>query len=116
MMLVPMRKAERRQQYLYQIPRFRQVSAVFAVSDYYAIDLMQFLTENGFSVPRDIAIAGFDGTPMSELVFPALTTVRQDNALRAKTAMEKLRDLQESRETHTTVMLPVTLIERASTG
>lgn len=115
-MLVPMRKAERRQQYLHQIARFRQVSAVFAVSDYYAIDLMQFLTENGFSVPRDIAIAGFDGTPMSELVFPALTTVRQDNALRAKTAMEKLRDLQESRETHTTVMLPVTLIERASTG
>ena len=115
-MLVPMRKAERRQQYACQIERFRRVSAVFAVSDYYAIDLMQFLLENGFSVPGDIAIAGFDGTPMGELVCPALTTVRQDNALRAKTAMEKLLDLQEGRYTNTSVMLPVTLLERESTG
>lgn len=115
-MLVPMRKSERRQQYARQIERFRRASAVFAVSDYYAIDLMQFLLEQGFRIPGDIAIAGFDGTPMGELVYPALTTVRQDNALRAKTAMEKLRDLQEGRETNTSVMLPVSLIERASSG
>lgn len=115
-MQVSIRKAERRQQYARQIERFRRVSAVFVVSDYYAIDLMQFLMEHGFSVPGDIAIAGFDGTPMGELVYPALTTVRQDNALRAKTAMEKLRDLQEGRKTPTTVMLPVTLLERESTG
>ena len=115
-MLVPMHKAERRRQYLDQIKKFRHVSAVFAVSDYYAIDLMQFLMEHGFSVPDHLAVAGFDGTPMSELVFPALTTVRQDNALRAKTAMEKLRDLQENRETSTSVLLSVTLLERASTG
>ncbi|MDO5546689.1 MAG: LacI family DNA-binding transcriptional regulator [Eubacteriales bacterium] len=115
-MMVPMRRAERRQQYLRQIERFRRVSAVFAVSDYYAIDLMQFLGENGICVPGDAAVAGFDGTPMSELVFPALTTVRQDSGLRAKTAMEKLRELQENRETQTSVMLPVTLIERESTG
>ncbi|MCI7725854.1 MAG: LacI family transcriptional regulator [Clostridiales bacterium] len=115
-MLIPMRKAERRQQYARQIERFRRISAVFAVSDYYAIDLMQFLLDNGFSVPGDIAIAGFDGTPMGEQVYPALTTVRQDNALRAKTAIEKLRDLQEGRETTTSVMLSVTLLERASTG
>lgn len=115
-MLVPMHKAERRQQYGRQMERFRRVSAVFAVSDFYAIDLMQFLLEQGFRVPGEIAIAGFDGTPMGELVYPALTTVRQDNALRAKIAMEKLRDLQEGRETSTSVMLPVTLLERASTG
>ena len=114
-MLVPMHKAERRQLYLTQLERFAHVSSVFAVSDYYAIDLMQFLMENGFSVPEDIAVAGFDGTPLSELVFPGLTTVRQDNALRAKTAIEKLQDLQKNRETSTSVMLPVTLIERAST-
>ena len=115
-MLVPMRKAERRQQYRQQLEFFRRTTAVFAVSDYYAIDLMQFLGENGFCVPRQIAVAGFDGTQLSELVFPALTTVRQDNALRAQTAMEKLEDLRECRETSPTVMLPVTLMERASTG
>lgn len=115
-MVVPMRKAERRRLYRSQLERFRRVSAVFAVSDYYAIDLMQFLGEHGISVPEDLVVAGFDGTPMSQLVFPALTTVRQDNALRARTAMEQLENLREGRETHTTVKLPVTLMERASTG
>ena len=115
-MVVPMRKTERRQLYLEQIKRFRRVSAVFAVSDYYAIDLMQFLGENGICVPGDLAVAGFDGTPMSGLVFPALTTVRQDSGLRAKTALQKLRQLQEHQETQTTVTLPVTLVERDSTG
>lgn len=114
-MVVPMRKTDRRQQYLDRIARFRRVSAVFAVSDYYAIDLMQFLGENGICVPGDLAVAGFDGTPMSGLVFPALTTVRQDSGLRAKTAFQKLRQLQEHQETQTTVTLPVTLVERAST-
>ena len=114
-MVVPMRKTERRQLYLEQIKRFRRVSAVFAVSDYYAIDLMQFLGENGICVPGDLAVAGFDGTPMSELVFPSLTTVRQDSGLRAKTALQKLRQLQEHQETQTTVTLPVTLVERDST-
>lgn len=115
-MVVPMRKADRRQHYHRHLERFRRATAVFAVSDYYAIDLMQFLGEHGISVPKDLAVAGFDGTPMSELVFPALTTVRQDNALRARTAMEQLENLREGRETSPTVMLPVALLERASSG
>lgn len=115
-LIVPMRKADRRQEYGAQLERFRRATAVFAVSDYYAIDLMQFLGEHGISVPKGLAVAGFDGTPMSELVFPALTTVRQDNALRARTAMEQLENLRDGRETSPTVMLPVTLIERDSTG
>lgn len=115
-LIVPMRKADRRQHYHRQLERFHRATAVFAVSDYYAIDLMQFLGEHGISVPEDLAVAGFDGTPMSELVFPALTTVRQDNALRARTAMEQLENLREGRETSPTLMLPVALLERASSG
>lgn len=65
------------------LEKFRRVSAVFAVSDHYAIDLMRFLTEQGFCVPGDMSIAGFDDTPICEMVHPALTTVRQDGALRA---------------------------------
>lgn len=115
-MVVPMHKSQRRQRYLAQLERFRRAGAVFAVSDYYAIDLMQFLGEQGISVPEELAVAGFDGTPLSELVFPALTTIRQDSALRAKTAIAQLQALREGRETQTNIVLPVTLMERASTG
>ena len=86
-MVVPMGKKERREYYNREIEQFRQVSAVFAVSDYYAIELIQFLVENGFGIPEDISVAGFDGIPMGEMISPTLTTVRQDGAIRAKIAI-----------------------------
>ena len=35
----------------------------------------------GIRVPEDISVAGFDDTPICEMLRPALTTVRQDGAL-----------------------------------
>ena len=49
----------------------------------------------GIRVPEDISVAGFDDTPICEMLRPALTTVRQDGALRAGLAVEKLRELKE---------------------
>ena len=42
-MLIPMKKTLRRQFYLEHLNALRSYSAVFAVSDYYALDLMHFL-------------------------------------------------------------------------
>ena len=114
-MLIPMKKSERLEFYHNNAERIGSYSAVFAVSDFYAIEFMHFLQENGISVPDEISVAGFDDTPMCSLVSPTLTSVRQDSALRAKIAVEKLRELKEKKETDTTIMLPVTLVERKST-
>ena len=115
-MLVPMRKKDRWAYYRGELERFHQASAVFAVSDYYAIDLIHFLNEHGLAVPKDISVAGFDDIPMCEMISPTLTTVKQDGALRAKLAIEKLHELRENRDAGATVTLPVRLICRASTA
>ena len=81
-LLVPMHREARWLFYGHCLDRLREMSAVFAVSDYYAIDLICFLREQGVSVPEDVSVAGFDDTPMCEMVHPALTTVRQDGAQR----------------------------------
>lgn len=114
-MLIPMKKSERLEFYHNNAERIGSYSAVFAVSDFYAIEFMHFLQENGISVPDEISVAGFDDTPMCTLVSPTLTSVKQDMSLRAKIAVEKLRELKERKEAETTIMLPVTLIERKST-
>ena len=93
----------------------RQYSAVFAVSDYYAVDLMQFLQSQGITVPGQISVAGFDDTPICRQVVPALTSVRQDSALRARLALEKLEAMKAGEEPGSTLRLPVTLIKRDST-
>ena len=92
----------------------RSYTAVFAASDYYAIDLIHFLNEQEIKVPEDISVIGFDDTTMTRFVYPTLTTVSQDVELRAKIAIEKLNELKEHKEIDTTVMLPVKLVVRGS--
>lgn len=113
---IPMRKAERWEFYRNHMNVLRSVTAVFAVSDYYAFDLIRFFGENGIRVPEDISVAGFDDIPMCALFSPTLTTVRQDGAMRARLAVSKLQELREERQTDTELMLPVELVVRGSTA
>ena len=87
---------------------------LFAVSDYYVIELMQFLQEHGIRVPEDISVAGFDDTPLCKLIEPSLTTIRQDSRERAKKAMELLAGLKNGSISGGSYQLPVTLVERKS--
>lgn len=113
---IPMQSEERYRFYTENLDKIRYYTAVFAVSDYYAIDLMRFLLEHGIRIPQDISVAGFDDTPVCRQVFPSLTTIRQDGERRAKTAMEKLMRLRNGEENGFIEVLPVTLVERESTG
>lgn len=70
----------------------------------------------GIRVPEDISVAGFDDTPICEMLRPALTTVRQDGALRAGLAVEKLRELKEGLPAETEIMRPVLLVVRNRTA
>lgn len=113
-MIVPMQLTKRKRFYEEHQEKLCGYSAIFAVSDYYAVDLMHFLMEKGVSIPEEISIVGFDDTPMCNMVSPALTSVRQDVALRARIAMQKLQQLREGQEIETTITIPVTLVERGS--
>lgn len=92
-----------------------QITAVFAVSDYYALDLMTFLQGKGLQVPGDVQILGFDDTLSSHNSRPALTTVRQDPALRARTAIDCLEAMKGGSSCPDKITLPVELIIREST-
>ena len=116
LMRVPIRKKERCSAYLLMEERFRSATAVFAVSDYYAIELLFFLKGRGFRIPEDLALAGFDDIPLSEMISPSLTTLRQDAALRAKLALEELLALKEGGIREPEIRIPVHLIERESSG
>lgn len=113
-LLVPTERKKRRQLYEEKLEQLQKYSAIFAVSDYYAIEVMQFLQEQGISVPKQISIAGFDDVPLCELVCPPLTTIRQDKKRRAELAITMLEKLREEQNMSTTISLPVTLVERKS--
>lgn len=114
-LLVPKTKDKRKQFYCESLEVFEHCTAVFAVSDYYAVEVMQFLQKCGKNIPEDISIAGFDDIPICTMVRPALTTVRQNQEMRAKNAIEMLLDLKNKKQTVAELKLPVELVVRDST-
>lgn len=52
--------------------------AIFAANDLMAMGAMRALSDAGIRVGQDIAVVGFDDIPGTEVLQPALTTVRQD--------------------------------------
>ena len=69
--------------------------SAFAVSDHYALEFMRFLQGQGIRGPEDVQIIGFDDTLASRESVPALTTIHQDAALRARTAIRRLEALRD---------------------
>ncbi len=113
-MVIPMEQEERTIFFMEHLEEIKRYSAVFAVSDYYAMDFIQFLKGVGVSVPKEISVIGFDDVRECEKFVPALTTIRQDNKQRAALAVKMLSQLRNGECRDNNVLLPVTLIERDS--
>lgn len=60
------------------LTRNQSIDAIFAASDLIAIGAMRALAEDGLSVPRRIAVVGFDDIPAAQVTSPPLTTIAQD--------------------------------------
>lgn len=79
--------------------------AVFACSDLAAIGFMNRLRERGRTVPDQIAVAGFGGSPLSNMIYPSLTTVEPDLTEMGRCAAEvlfrRIKNNDAPRETHT---------------
>lgn len=91
------------------------VTAVFTVSDFYALEFMRFLQGKGIQIPKDIQMIGFDDTIASRESNPALTTIHQEAHLRAETAIKCLEAMRDGVECETEIVLPVKLLIREST-
>jgi DNA-binding LacI/PurR family transcriptional regulator len=91
----------------------KKIDAVFAFSDLMAIAAMEVLQEEGFRIPDDVAIVGFDNIEVSSYVKPSLTTISQHipeaGKLLAKSIVGSLNDNAISN-----VVMPVELIRRDS--
>ena len=97
--------------------------AVFCGSDDCALGAIHALHEAGLSVPDDMAIVGFDDTPISATVDPPLTTVRQPIEQLGRLAASLLLDIIDARQDGAVqvspaqvITLPTELIVRESCG
>jgi DNA-binding LacI/PurR family transcriptional regulator len=68
----------------------KRPTAVFARNDFTAVGAMTAIKEAGLSIPKDLAIVGFDDIPLAVHTVPPLTTVRQPMRLQGQLAAEML--------------------------
>ena len=71
-------------------------TAVFASNDDMAAGVVSVAGRMGLSVPQDLAVCGFDDTPLAQIIFPKLTTVAQPIHEMGRKAAELLIDRRKS--------------------
>ncbi len=69
--------------------------AIFS-NDFFAIGAMNYFKKEGYTIPKDIAFAGFTESQLAPYVDPPLTSVMQPTHLIGKTAAELLIDQIEN--------------------
>jgi LacI family transcriptional regulator len=92
-------------------------TAIFAFNDEMAVGAMQAAEERGLELPRDLSIVGFDDVEKTQIVTPALTTVRQPLAEMGRMAVSLLTRLLERQPIEAMrVELATKLVVRESTA
>ncbi|MGI5128076.1 LacI family DNA-binding transcriptional regulator [Pseudonocardia sp. CA-107938] len=90
------------------------VDGVFAASDLMALGAFQAIVDAGRTVGGDVAVVGFDDSPLAESVRPGLTTIRQPVVdMGATLAMRLLRTIEDG-EVLDPVLVPAELVVRDS--
>ena len=92
-------------------------SAIFAVNDYIALDVLQAARAIHLRIPEDLAVVGFDDQEFASHVHPPLTTIKQqfiDIGLRAGTLLINRIEGIAGPPKH--IELPTNLIIRESCG
>jgi len=93
-----------------------EFDAVFTGDDDAAIGVLRSLQNHGYTVPKDIAVIGFDDLGFASFLNPPLTTVRAPTEAVGKIATERLFGLLENQPSDEVVMLPTEIIFRRSCG
>ncbi len=89
--------------------------AVFAVSDTLAAGALRAIEKAGLRIPQDIAVVGFDGTELSEMVSPPLSTIKQPSRDIGRKAVDLLLNKIDNPDAPTErVMMNWRFISRAS--
>ncbi|HLV87148.1 MAG TPA: LacI family DNA-binding transcriptional regulator [Candidatus Sulfotelmatobacter sp.] len=92
-------------------------SALFAYNDISAIGAIRALQEEGFRVPQDVSVVGFDDIPGAAFHMPSLTTVRQPLSRMGEVAAQSLLDrIENKQEGPAEIAIEPELVVRESTA
>lgn len=91
-------------------------TAIMGFNDQLAIGVIQYLLAQGYRVPQDISVTGFDNTQSASIIHTGLTCLHAPLTLAGHRAVEMLFRLLEEDAEPQAIRLEAQLVKRGSTG
>ncbi|WP_042146603.1 LacI family DNA-binding transcriptional regulator [Paucisalibacillus sp. EB02] len=93
------------------------IDGIFAGNDLMAIGCIKAIHSFGLSVPEDIAVIGFDGISLTNMIIPELSTIKQPIYEMGKEATNQIiKEIEGNHKESRDIEFDVTLIQRESTN
>lgn len=93
-----------------------KVDAILAANDDMARGAIEELQRHNISIPKVLAVIGFDDQVYSKILNPPLSTIRQPTYEIASKALDIILDIIEKKEVPLTIYLPTEPVIRESCG
>ena len=95
--------------------RDEKPDAIVCGTDMLAIAVNRYLLENGYRIPQDVAVTGYDNISISSMVFPSLSTMAQPIHEMGTAAADILFKKIENNSYNKSLLLQSEFISRDST-
>jgi LacI family transcriptional regulator len=95
----------------------KNITAVFAGNDAMAIGVLHYLKNNGYKVPGDVSLIGFDDVEADLMLNPPLSTIKVPKIEMGIEALKLMVNTLKGKKTlNKKILVPVELIKRESTS
>lgn len=98
------------------LKRRKDITAIFAISDFMAIGAARAVVDSGLVVGKDVSILGFDGMDISCYYNPGISTIKQPKKEMAEKSVEILFELLKGNVENKHILLDTELLERESSS
>ena len=98
------------------LKRRKDITAIFAISDFMAIGAARAVVDSGLVVGKDLSILGFDGMDISCYYNPGISTIKQPKKEMAEKSVEILFELLKGNGENKHILLDTELLERESSS
>ena len=92
----------------------KRPNAIIASDDALAVGALKACYIKKLTVPKEIVVVGWDNIPLSEFVYPSITTVAHDYTSLARKAVDIIIDKKQRPSTDCIYTYPMTIINRGS--
>lgn len=98
-----------------KIVKERSIDRIFAVTDAYALEVIDFLKKHHISIPDDVQVVGFDGEKSSKRDQIEISTIRQPIEAIGKESVAGIIHLINKESIVKEILLPVHFIQGKTT-